>query len=95
MFNFKNKESKEEKKYKGTKIYLTKLEDIEIEKLLAILFSMFEGFIKQENKMPEKIVLSAKNYKRIMNYNNKLIIEENDKKYILCVELEVERNKRR
>lgn len=96
MFNFRNKERKEEKKYRGTKIYLSKIdENIEVERLLAILFSMFEGYIRQENKMPEKIVLSAKNYERIMNYNNKLIIEVNDKKYILCVELEVERNSKR
>lgn len=92
MFNFK---SKEEKKYKGTTLYLTKLEDVEIEKVLAILFSMFEGYIRQENKMPEKIVLSKNNYDRIMNYNRKLILKEDDKEYILCTELEVERDRKR
>lgn len=92
MFNFRNKE---EKKYKGTTLYATKLENVEIEKVLAILFSMFEGYIRQENKMPEKIVLSKKNYDRIMDYNSKLILKEDDKEYILCVELEVERDRKR
>lgn len=92
MFNFRNKE---EKKYKGTTLYVTKLEDVEIEKVLAILFSMFEGYIRQENKLPEKIVLSKNNYDRITDYNSKLILKEDDKEYILCVELEVKRDRRR
>ncbi len=92
MFNLKDKE---EKKYKGTKIYLAKIRDIEVERLLAIMFSMFEGYIKQEGKMPEKIIINKESYNKILEYNKKIILEEDDKKYILCTELEVEEVARR
>lgn len=92
MFNFRNKMKK---KYRGNNIYLARIEDIDTEKFLSILFSMVEGYTKQEQKMPQKIVLSKNNYDRIMNYNRKLIIREDDKEYMLCVELEVERNSKR
>lgn len=93
MFNLRSKETKIDKKYRGEKIYLTKIEDIDAEKLLAILFSMVEGYAKQEKRIPQKIVLSEKNLKRIVIHNKSLIDEKEDKKYILGVEIEVERKR--
>lgn len=95
MFNFKSKEMKEERKYKGSNLYLANIRNVDIERFLAILFSMVEGYIKQEQKTPEKIIINEENYKKILDYNNKLIIEKDNKKYILCVELEVERDRKR
>lgn len=94
MFNFKNKESKEEKKYRGTKIYLKRIENVDPERFLAILFSMVEGYAKQEQRMPEKIVLSEKNHKMILDYNKTLIEKREDKEYVLGVEVEIEKNRR-
>lgn len=92
MFNFKNRE---EKKYRGTTLYVTKLEDVDVERLLAIVFGMIEGYAKQDGKMPEKIVLSSNNYNRIMKHNKTLIERKDGKEYILGVEIEVERDRKR
>ena len=95
MFNFKNKDSNEVKKYRGNKIYLARVRNIEIEKVWSIIFSMVEGYVKQEQRMPEKIIINKQCYEKIIDYNNKLIIEKDNKKYILCTELEVEERFRR
>lgn len=91
MFNFRNKMKK---KYRGNNIYLARIEDIDTEKFLSILFSMVEGYTKQEQKMPQKIVLSEKNYKMILDYNKTLIERKEDKEYILGVEVEIEKKRR-
>lgn len=55
---------------------------------------MVEGYTKQEQKMPQKIVLSEKNYKMILDYNKTLIERKEDKEYILGVEVEIEKKRR-
>lgn len=87
---FKQKNEKE-KKYKGTKIYLARIDDdIEVERLLAIVFSMIEGYIRQEKKEPEKVILNNTSYNKIMEHNKSLIDVKDNKEYILGVEIEVE-----
>lgn len=87
---FKQKNEKE-KKYKGTKIYLARIDDdIEVERLLAIVFSMIEGYIRQEKKEPEKVILNSTSYNKIMKHNKSLIDVKDNKEYILGVEIEVE-----
>lgn len=87
---FKQKNEKE-KKYKGTKIYLARIDDdIEVERLLAIVFSMIEGYIRQEKKEPEKVILNNTSYNKIMKHNKSLIDVKDNKEYILGVEIAVE-----
>ncbi len=88
MFNLRNKESSE-KRFKGTTIYVTKHEDVEVERLLDIIVRNIEGYVRQEGRMPEKLRLSYNNYNRILDYNKSLIEKRDNKYYTFGVEVEV------
>ncbi len=77
------------KEYKGTTIYMTKYEDIEIEKYLDILVRNVENYVRQKGIMPEKIRLGYQNYNRILDHNKNLIEHKGDKYYTFGVEIEV------
>lgn len=85
MFNLRNKE----KKFKGTTIYVTKYEDVEVEKLLDIIVRNIEGYVRQEGKMPDNLKLSYDNYNRILEHNKSLIEKKDDKYFAFGVEIEV------
>ncbi|MBO5138698.1 MAG: hypothetical protein J6B89_03550 [Bacilli bacterium] len=86
MFNFRNKE---EKKYKGSTIYVMKHEDANVEDLLAIIVRNIERYVEQEHRMPNKLRLSYENYNRILEHNKSLIEKRGNKYYTFGVEIEV------
>lgn len=88
MFNLRKKENKE-KRFKGTTIYVTKYEDVEVEKLLDIIVRNIEGYVRQENRMPDKLKLSYNNYNKILEHNKSLIEKRGDKYFTFGVEIEV------
>ncbi len=88
MFNLRNKENNK-KRFKGTIIYVTKYEDVEVEKLLDIIVRNIEGYVRQENRMPDKLKLSYNNYNRILEHNKSLIKKRGDKYFTFGVEIEV------
>lgn len=88
MFKFKNKE-KEDKKYKGTTIFVTRHEDEDVETLLDIIVRNIERYVQQEGKMPNKLRLSYENYNRILEHNKSLIEKRDGKYYTFGVEIEV------
>ncbi len=88
MFNYRNNRENL-KKYKGDILYITKNENMPIELLLNIIVKNIEGYVRQENKMPEKIKLSYKNYNRILEHNKNLIEKKDGKYYTFGVEIEV------
>ena len=83
------KDERKIKEYKGSTIYLTKYDDIKIEKYLDILVRSIESYVKQKGVMPEKIKLSYKNYNRILEHNKNLIEKKDEKYYTFGVEIEV------
>lgn len=85
MFRLKQKN---EKKYKGSKLYVTKYDDVEIETLLSIIVSVIEGYVYQEHTIPDRLVLSSYNYNRIYNHNKSLIKKIDNKAYTFGVEIE-------
>jgi len=85
MFNLKNNE----KKFKGTTIYVTKYEDVKVEKLLDIIVRNIESYVRQENRMPDKLKLSYNNYDKILKYNKSLIEKKGNKYFTFGVEIEV------
>lgn len=87
MFN-KNTE-KNFKEFKGTTIFVTKYEDVKVEKLLDIIFRIIENYVRQNHTMPEKLKLSYNNYNRIIEYNRTLVEKREEKYYILGVQIEV------
>lgn len=87
MFNKKGKKIIRE--FKGTTIYLTKYEDMKVEKYLNMIVRSIERFVKQNGEMPEKLKLGYTNYERILKHNKKLIEKKNDKYYTFGVEIEV------
>lgn len=84
-----NNES-EIKRYNGPIIYITKYEDVDVEKLLDIIVRHIESYVRQERVMPDKLILSKNNFDRIMNHNKTLIARENDKYYTFGVEVEIQ-----
>lgn len=88
MFNYRNKRENL-KRYRGDIIYITKSNDIDVEKLLDIIVRNIEGYVRQEGKIPEKINLSYENYNRILEHNKSLIEVRNGKYYTFGVEIEV------
>lgn len=88
MFNFRNRE-REEKRYRGTTIFVTKYDDVDVEKLLDIIVKNIEGYVRQEGKMPDKLRLSYNNYNKILDHNKSLIEKKNGKYYTFGVEVEV------
>lgn len=87
MFNFRKEEIKV-KEYKGTTIYLTRYEDVKIEKYLDILVRSIESYVKQKGIMPQKIRLGYNNYNRILEHNKNLIEKKNGKYFTFGVEVE-------
>lgn len=87
MFNKKGKKIIRE--FKGTTIYLTKYEDMKVEKYLNMIVRSIERFVKQNGEMPEKLKLGYTNYERILKHNKKLIEKKNNKYYTFGVEIEV------
>ncbi len=77
------------RRYRGNIIYVTKYDDVNVEKLLDIIVKNIEGYVRQEKKMPEKLRLSYENYNRIFNYNKTLIENKNGRYFTFGVEIEV------
>lgn len=88
MFNFKN-EQKEERKYKGNTIYVTKYDDLPVEKILDILARNVENYVKQKGIMPEKVKLTFEGYNKILEHNKTLIEKREGKYYIYGTQIEV------
>lgn len=90
---FKDIDRKEEKEFKGDVLFITRNEDVEIEKLLDIIFRMVERYVKQEGRMPSKIMLSQENYNRIKKYRKNVIDDFNGVECILCTEIKIDERK--
>lgn len=75
--------------YKGTIIFMTKYENVKVERLLAYIVSNIENYVAQKGIMPEKLKLGRNNLSRIMKHNKNLIEEKEDKFYTFGVEIEV------
>ena len=89
-------QSDEKKIYREPVIYMTKYEDLEAEKLLAIVVSHIESYVRQNQTMPEKIRFSYNNYEKILKHNKSLIMQKDNKYYTFGVEIEIEaRNERK
>ncbi len=80
---------RKQKEYKGTTIYMTKCEDMEVEKYLDILVRNIENYVKQKGTMPEKLKIGYKNYNKILDHNKNLIEHKGNKYYTFGVEIEV------
>ena len=78
-----------QKEYKGTTIYMTKCDDIEVEKYLDRLVRNIENYVKQKGTMPEKIRLGYGNFNKILDHNKNLIEKREEKYYTFGVEIEV------
>ncbi|MCI8346604.1 MAG: hypothetical protein HFJ12_01470 [Bacilli bacterium] len=83
------KDERKTKEYKGNTIYLTRYEDIKIEKYLDILVRSIESYVKQKGIMPQKIKLGYNNYNRILEHNKNLIEKKDNKYFTFGVEIEV------
>ncbi len=77
------------KEFKRTTIFVTKYEDVKVEKLLDIIFRIIENYVRQNHTMPEKLRLSYNNYNRIIEHNRTLVEKCEEKYYILGVQVEV------
>lgn len=91
MFRLGNRENGERpfREYKGDTIYITKYDDIDVEKLLDIIVRSIESFVKQRECMPKKLRLSFNNYNKILEHNKSLIEKKDGKYYTFGVEIEV------
>ncbi len=78
------------KRYNGPIIYITRYEDLDVEKLLDIIVRHIESYTRQEGIIPDKLILSENNFNRIMKHNKTLIVRENDKYYTFGIEVEVQ-----
>lgn len=85
MFEF----VKKPKEYVGTTIYVTKYDDLPIEKMLDILARNVENYVKQKGVMPEKVKLTFEGYNRILEHNKTLIEKREGKYYIYGTQIEV------
>lgn len=88
MFKSKNK-TNEDKKYKGTTLFVTKYDDVDVEVLLNLIVKNIEGYVRQEHKMPEKLRLTYDSYLKIINYKSSLIEKRDGKSYTFGVEIEI------
>ena len=86
MFEFIKKQRKE---YAGTTIFITKNEDVTVEKLLDIIVRNIENYVRQNHTMPEKLRLSYNNYSRIIDYNHTLVERHEGKYYTFGVQIEI------
>ncbi len=86
MFEFIKKQRKE---YVGTTIFITKNEEVPVEKLLAIIVGNIENYVRQNHTMPEKLRLSYNNYSRIIDHNHTLVERRNGYYYTFGVQIEV------
>lgn len=85
MFEF----IKKRREYVGTTIFVTKNEDVKVEKLLDIIVRNIEGYVRQNHTMPEKLRLSYNNYSRIIDYNHTLVERHEGKYYTFGVQIEI------
>ena len=86
MFEFIRRNKKE---YVGTTIFVTKNEDVPVEKLLDIIVRNIENYVRQNHVMPEKLRLSYNNYSRIIDYNHTLVERHDGKYYTFGVQIEI------
>ena len=85
MFEF----IKKRREYVGTTIFITKNEDVPVEKLLAIIVENIENYVRQNHTMPEKLRLSYNNYSRIIDHNHTLVERRDGYYYTFGVQIEV------
>lgn len=85
MFGF----IKKKREYIGTTIFVTKNEDVPVEKLLDIIVRNIENYVRQNRKMPEKLRLSYNNYSKIIDYNHTLVERREGKYYTFGVQIEI------
>ena len=86
MFEFIKKAKRE---YVGTTIFVTKNEDVTVEKLLDIIVRNIENYVRQNHTMPEKLRLSYNNYSRIIDYNHTLVERREGYYYTFGVQIEI------
>lgn len=86
MFEFIKKAKRE---YVGTTIFVTKNEDVTVEKLLDIIVRNIENYVRQNHTMPEKLRLSYNNYSRIIDHNHTLVERRDGCYYTFGVQIEV------
>lgn len=84
-----NNVRKNERGYFGTTIYVTKYDDLPVEKLLDIIARNVENYVKQKGVMPEKVKLTFDGYNKILEHNKTLIEKREDKYYIYGTQIEV------
>ena len=91
MFNLreKNVEERKPREYKGTRLFVIKPSDIDIELYLDIILRNIEGYVRQEHKMPEYIRLTYDNYSRIIDYNHTIVEKRDGRYFIFGVEVEL------
>lgn len=54
---------------------------------------MVSGYVKQENKMPSKMILNQESYDMIKKYKKSVIDEFDDIECILCTEIKIDERK--
>ena len=86
MFEFIKKTKRE---YVGTTIFVTRNEDVTVEKLLDIIVRNIENYVRQNHTMPEKLRLSYNNYSRIIAHNHTLVERRDGYYYTFGVQIEV------
>lgn len=87
MFN--RNEERKIKEFKGTTIYLTKYENVNVERYLDMIVRSIERFVRQNGVMPKKLRLGYDNYNKIIHHNKTLIEQKHNKYYTFGVEIEV------
>ena len=77
------------REYIGTTIYVTKYDDLPVEKILDILARNVENYVKQKGVMPEKVRLTFEGYNKILKHDESLIEKREGKYYIYGTQIEV------
>ena len=85
MFEF----IKKPREYVGTTIYVTKYDDLQVEKLLDIIVRNIENYVGQKGIMPEKLKLTYEEYNKILEHNKSLIEKRDNAYYTFGVQIEV------
>lgn len=84
-----NEAERKPREYIGTTIYITKYDDLPVEKLLDIIVRNIENYVSQKGVMPKRLKLTYEEYNKILEHNKTLIEKREGKYYTFGVQIEV------
>lgn len=75
------------REYKGNTLYVTTNKEESVEFLLNKILNSLTGFVRSRHEMPKYVKMSYENYEAILKYNKTLIMKEENKYFILGMEV--------